>query len=126
MRGEPDGTDYVRLIAHLGRVLPWASPEYVSERMTVPMLRAYAEQLPELERHSQMPVAELKWLVAGALGVKNTRPHDWLTGFARDTARPYDAGVAAALRLALALRLVGPEALGEIELDRLRASEGGA
>jgi hypothetical protein len=116
----------VRLIAHLSRVLPWASPAYVAEYMTIPMLRAYAEQLPEMERHQQMPIAELKWLIAGSSGVKNTKPHDWLTGLARESVRPYDASVAAALRLALSLRLVGPFAMGELDLPRLRASEGGA
>jgi hypothetical protein len=89
------------------------------------MLYAYADQLAEMERHAQMPVAELKWLVASGHGVKNTSAHDWLTGFARSAARPYAPAVAAALRLALRLKLVGPLALGEIDLERLKNSEGG-
>lgn len=115
----------MRLVAHLGRVFAWASPTYIADNFTIPMLHAYAEQLSEMERHNQMPVAELKWLVAGALKVKNTKPHDWLTGLARDSARPYDPDVAIALRLALGLKLVGPLALGEIDLSRLKVSEGG-
>lgn len=115
----------MRLIAHLGRVFPWASPTYVASNFTVPMLYAYTDQLAEMERHAQMPVAELKWLVASGLGVKNTKAADWLTGFARNAAKPYDAAVALALRAALRLKLVGPLALGEIDLERLRASEGG-
>ena len=115
----------MRLIAHLGRVFAWASPTYIAHNFTLPMLYAYAEQLGETERHQQMPIAELKWLVASGLGVKNTKPHDWLTGFARNAERPYDPTVALALRQALRLRLVGPYAMGEIDLNRLRASEEG-
>ena len=115
----------MRLVAHLGRVFAWASPAYIADHFTIPMLHAYAEQLSEMDRHNQMPIAELKWLVAGALRVKNTKPHDWLTGFARESARPYDPEVASALRLALRLNLVGPLAMGELDLGRLKASEGG-
>ena len=115
----------MRLVAHLGRKFAWASPTYIANHFTIPMLHAYAEQLSEMERHDQMPIAELKWLVATALRVRGTKAHDWLTGFARSSARPYEPAVAMALRRALALKLVGPLALGEIDLQRLKASEGG-
>ena len=115
----------MRLVAHLGRTFAWASPTYIANHFTIPMLHAYAEQMSEMERHDQMPIAELKWLVASALGVKNTKTHDWLTGLARQAVRPYEPAVAVALRLALRHKLVGPLALGEIDLHRLKASEGG-
>jgi hypothetical protein len=114
----------VRLIAHLGRKFAWASPQYIADNFTIPMLHAYASELAEMERHDQLPVAELKWLVASALGVKNTKPADWLSGFARDAVRPYAPAVAHALRKALRLGLVGPLGMGELDIPRLRASEG--
>lgn len=39
----------------------------------------------EAEHHArlQMPTAQLTYIVASALGAKDTKPADWLTGFAR-------------------------------------------
>ena len=88
------------------------------------MLHAYASEIAEAERHDQLPMAELKWLVASALGVRNTKPNDWLSGFARNATQPYAPAVAHALRKALRLGLVGPLGMGALDTPRLRASEG--
>lgn len=87
------------------------------------MLHAYTEQIAEMERADQLPIAELKWIVASALSMKS-KPDDWLTGMARNAVKPYAPAVAHALQRALRLGLVGPLGMGELDIPRLRASEG--